>query len=953
VTWAQSADYSVSTWGTRDGLPEMAVQALAVEPSGGLWVGTAGGPCLFDGSSCKPLQNDYISKFPISNLTTLLRARDKSIWAGTEGGGLLHFSKGGMDVLDKRSGLADGYIRAIFEDSSETLWVGTDDGLFRKSGSHFERIAFANARSPQDIHAIAEDTDHRILVGGESLSAIDRRGIAGLYPTTLPVPERVRALLLTHDGRLIVGTVSGAFERQQSGKFERLPFLRADVESLHESPDGAVWCGTVADGLWRVSAGHVQRIDIGRNAVGHSIQAIITDAGNRLWVGTETGLSRIQMTNIHLIPSPAAAVDQETLGLSLDGSVVLVNRHLFKLKNRVTRQVPSNVRLDTSLLNVLYASDHSEWLGTAGKGVYRISNEGNVVHYSANSQLKISANFSRGIIEGEHGDVWIATWNGLNKIGKGGVEVFGSLNGLPNRQVRSMLRDHNNCMWIGTDGGPAKYCSGTFVENLATRSLSGEEIWALAEDANGVLWLGTRNHGLYAYRGSELRHITTGEGLISNFICGLAVDLHGTLWLSSPETISSLSVNQPLDAQNKDALVFARTYPLPSAAKDLRFSSGRFPNAMVDTRNIVWFATNRGAVYVTRQTSVADTVGATPLPVITSVLADDAFVLGANKTSIPADSRRLTFTFRAISLAPEDDVLLAYRLAGVDDRWTVSSGTHQVDYQGLAPGRYGFELKAYSRSQPAVFNVSRLSFSIPVIWYRSTWFYLGTLALLAICSTSVYALQVKNVKGRFRIVLEERTRLAREMHDTLIQGCNGVAMLLEAEASNRGPLRSNSLDMARSQLRATVADAREAVWGLRQTRTEPGFLENFIHSISTQTTSSCGLPVNVHLGRQLPCLYSDAAHGVLMIVREAVTNAVNHGRPDSITINAEYRDKRLLVKVSDNGIGFDIGTASAHSSDHYGILGMYERATSIGAKLRLESKPGSGTTVAISMPVAR
>jgi len=533
------------------------------------------------------------------------------------------------------------------------------------------------------------------------------------------------------------------------------------------------------------------------------------------------------------------------------------------------------------------------------------------------------------------------------------LEVFGSSNGLPNRQVRSLLHVHNGCIWIGTDGGPANYCSGKFVENLATRSLRGEEIWSMAEDRDGVLWLGTRNHGLYAYRDSQLRHITTSEGLISNFICGLVVDLHGTLWISSPQTLSSLSVHEPFDIPNNDALVFARPYPLPSAAKDLRFSGGRFPNAMVDSHNVVWFATNRGSVYVTPETSAADTGGTAPMPLITSVLADDVFVLGANKTSIPAGSRHLTFTFRAVSMAPENDTLLAYRLAGVDSKWTVSTGAHQVDYRGLAPGKYTFELKACNRSLPTVFNTTHLSFSIPVVWYLSTWFYLAALALLAICGASVYALEMKNVKARFRIVLDERTRLAREMHDTLIQGCNGVAMLLEAEASSQSPLCSNLLDTARNQLRATVADAREAVWGLRQTRAEQGFLENFIHSISAQTTSSFGLPVNVQMGRHLPCLSSDTAHGVLMIVREAVTNAVTHGHPDSITISAEYRDRQFLVKVSDNGTGFDLATATAHSSDHYGIVGMHERAVGIGARLQLESIPGSGTTVAISMPVVR
>ena len=117
VSRGQNESFSIDSWGTRNGLPEMAVQALAVEPTGGLFVGTAGGLCLFDGSYCKPLQNREMSKFPPSNLTALFQEHDQSLWAGTDGGGLLHITSDHVEIFDRRNGLDDPYIRAIFEDS--------------------------------------------------------------------------------------------------------------------------------------------------------------------------------------------------------------------------------------------------------------------------------------------------------------------------------------------------------------------------------------------------------------------------------------------------------------------------------------------------------------------------------------------------------------------------------------------------------------------------------------------------------------------------------------------------------------------------------------------------------------------------------------------------------------------------------------------------------------------
>jgi len=930
----------------------MAVQSLAVEPTGGLFVGTAGGLCQFDGSYCKPLQNGEMSKFPASNLTALFQEHDQSLWAGTEGGGLLHITSDHVEIFDRRNGLSDPYIRAIFEDSLGHLWVGTDDGLFRRSGSVFQKVILPKSGGRQDVYALAEDSQHRLILGGSELMYLDETNSSFLRSTGQPVPYPIRSLLLTKEGRLLLGTLGGVFERQ-SEKYSRLPFPNGDVERLCQSADGAIWAGTVSNGLWRLKGGKALQIHIGNDDPGHSILAMSADASGHLWVGTEIGLSRIESTNVHLVQSPAAAVDSETLAISPKGTVLLVNSQVYRLDTGEPQpihfQLPGNPKI---LFNMLYASDRSVWLGTAGNGVYRLDSEGQITQYSTYSRLKIAGDFPRGIVEGVNGDIWIANGFGLNKIGHGGVEQFGSLNGLPNRNVRALLRDRNGCMWIGTDGGPAVYCGGNFIENRATKTLGGEEISALTEDSGGTMWLGTRNHGIYAYRGSDLRHFSTSDGLLSNFICGLAADKTGTLWISSPEVISSMPVDQPLGEPRKTDLVFARPYSLPKGAEDLRFSGGRFPNALVDARGIVWFATTRGPVYVARSLPSLSRAPNGPVPVITSVLADDAYIQRARPTRIPSSSKLLTFTFGSIYLGSEEDMLLAYRLEGTDDKWTVSTGSHQVEYRGLPAGSYTFDLRAYSRTQPDIWKDARLSFVVPVVWYRSPWFYVMVIPALAAVFLLFYMLHLQRIKGRFRLILEERTRLAREMHDTLIQGCNGVAMLLEADASSRSELESKYLDIAREQLQATVADARKAVWNLRQSETDAGFIISMLKNISVQASESFGIPVAVSHPGRLPRVPADTAHEVLMIVREAVTNAGSHGRPRAIDIIAQHVENHLLLRVSDDGIGFDVETASTPSDDHYGILGMHERAEMIGANLEIISSRETGTSILISLKVA-
>ncbi len=951
VSQSQRESFSIDSWGTRSGLPEMSVQALAVEPTGGLFVGTAGGLCLFDGSYCKPLQNREMSKFPASNLTALLREHDQSLWAGTEGGGLLHITSGHVEIFDGRNGLDDLYIRTIFEDSKGRIWVGTDDGLFRRSGSVFQRVILPTNGRRQDIYAIVEDSRHRLILGGYELIYLDESDSPSFRSTEVSAPYPIRSLLLTKEGRLIVGTLGGVFE-SLNGKFNRLPFPHGDVERLCQSPDGAIWAGTVSNGLWRLKGQNASQILIGNEDPGLSILTMTSDPSGRLWVGTETGLRRIESTNVHLDRSPAAAIDRETFGISPRGTVLLVNSQVYRLDTGEPQPIHFQLPGSPKILNVLYASDRSVWLGTAGNGVYRLDSDGHTTQYSTYSRLKIAGDFPRGIVEGVNGDVWVATGLGLNRIGHGGVDQFGSLNGLPNRNVRALLRDRKGCMWVGTDGGPAVYCGGHFIENRATKTLGGEEISAITEDSAGTMWLGTRNHGIYAYRESDLRHFSTSDGLLSNFICGLAADKAGTLWISSPEVISSMPVDQPLgDSRNTD-LVFARPYSLPKGAEDLRFSGGRFPNALVDNRGIVWFATTRGPVYVDSSVPSFKRALDEPVPVITSVLADDAYIQKAQPTRIPSGSKLLTFNFESVYLGSEEDLLLAYRLEGADDNWTVSTGTHQVEYRGLPAGSYTFELRAYSRAQPDTWKTARVSFVVPVIWYRSRWFYILLLPSLAAISLLLYMLHLQRIKGRFRLILEERTRLAREMHDTLIQGCNGVAMLLEAEASSRGRLESKYLNIAREQLQSTVADAREAVWNLRQSEMDSDSIISMLKNISAQASESFGIPVAVSHPATLPKVPADAAHELLMIVREAVTNAGSHGRPRTVDISAQHVENHLLLRISDDGIGFDVEAASTPLDDHYGILGMQERAEMIGANLEITSSEGSGTRILVSLKVA-
>jgi signal transduction histidine kinase len=245
-------------------------------------------------------------------------------------------------------------------------------------------------------------------------------------------------------------------------------------------------------------------------------------------------------------------------------------------------------------------------------------------------------------------------------------------------------------------------------------------------------------------------------------------------------------------------------------------------------------------------------------------------------------------------------------------------------------------------------------------FYQTMWF----LALCALAAATIiwgwYRLHVRNIRQRFAAVLEERNRLAREMHDTLIQGCVGVSALLEAASSaqNVSPSISNELlDRARNEVRATVDEARLAVWNLRQGSGEG--LAPALSQLTRRLSLETGIPIRFESSGSPLALGAESERSLLMIIREALQNSLRHAAPKSLSVALSFDRRGLQVEIEDDGCGFD--ASIIHSSNgspngspderHYGLIGMRERAEKLGGKLLITSSPGKGTQVRLSVPL--
>jgi two-component sensor histidine kinase len=332
------------------------------------------------------------------------------------------------------------------------------------------------------------------------------------------------------------------------------------------------------------------------------------------------------------------------------------------------------------------------------------------------------------------------------------------------------------------------------------------------------------------------------------------------------------------------------------------------------------------------------------------MIIDNSFIPVSAKIQTPPNPRQIVISFGADYLSSEQEMLLMYRLKGVDNGWTISINRQQAEYGNLPTGSYWFELRACDRAHPERWKTIAYLITVPVIWYRSLWFSVSLAVLFLVIVLVAYLLHLRRLHYGFRLILEERSRVAREMHDTLIQGCNGVAMLLEAEASSRGENGQNTfLNIARTQIRDTIFQARDALWNLRQSNADSDYLHATLRNIAAHATETFSIPVEVCCPSKHYELPASSAHEIIMIVREAVINAGTHGAPRKIVISAQILLGQFSIEVADDGIGFDIDATSTPATDHFGIRGMRERAATIGALLEINSIPGSGTVVRVSL----
>lgn len=951
--------YTRRVWQTQDGLPENPVQAFAQTPDNYLWIGTSGGLVRFDGAGFVVYDRDNTPAIHQNSIFCLTVGRDGSLWAGTDGGGLVRYHGGVFRSYASPQGLTNGFVRVAMESRDGTLWVGTDDGLFRRDGERLARVDGLGKIPKLAVHAIREDRAGNLWVGGSTVVMIHGSDCREYHLDGYGSANRVKSIVETADGTLWVGTVSGLARMprgaRESGRFEKVGDIAATVRALLEDRAGTLWIGTIGDGLIRYAEGRFTRVNVADNPPSSTVLALFSDNEQNIWTGMQTGLLRLSRADINSFPLPDTAnADFGSVYSDPDGSLWVASTHLYRInaKRQGSQLVPAPAP-GIRVRNVMRDSTGALWIGTEGDGVYR-SWHGRQVQFTKRTGLV--NDFIRAFLESRDGSIWIGTDEGISRWRAGTLTNYREPHGLAYFSIRTLAETRAGDIWIGTDRGVSHWKDDHFMQDEVTSRLRAEKVWTIHEDGDGGLWFGTRGAGLFRWRGGKLTAFSAAEGLAGNSVYQILEDAQGTFWMSGPNAISAVS-RHDLDmlADHPGFHPAVTLYGLSDGVEATQIYGGVAPAGCLTPSGEVWFPSNRGPVRIMPLEARPEIL---PKVVLEQVLVDGRETPASARLVVPPGEGRLQISYAAVRMRSQERIRFRYKLEGFEDEWTEALQRRVAFYTNLPSGEYRFRVQAFEMNMPESVTEAGLAIEWRPHLYRTPWFLAFCGVLLLGGALAAYRLRLRQVHARFRAVLDERNRVAREMHDTVIQGCASVSALLEAVVAveqDDGVAGRELLDCARKQVRATVDEARRAVWNLRQGRAgQPeGPLEfgPLLDQMAQQASNASRVPVCCETSGRPVVLDPAVEHDILMVAREAVYNAVKHAQPREVRIWVHFADDRIQMRVVDDGRGFDPGKVLAAAGEHFGLVGMRERTEHLGGRFEIRSSPGRGTELLVEVPV--
>jgi signal transduction histidine kinase/ligand-binding sensor domain-containing protein len=946
-------EYTHTVWTHKDGIPSAFIYSMAQTEDGYLWLATTDGLVRFDGVRFVHWRPKTGHTALLGVVRSLCAARDGSLWIGTASG-LVGYIRG--DDLTTFS--VGAQAEALLEGRDGTLWVSTKNHLFRFRAATQEQIGIAIALPGTFLSGPLEDRSGSIWFTTDS--RVLRLDPGNPHGSPLEIAKGKFWLSKDTRGGIWFTRADGATRPIKEGWIVNRPdrgMRILEVQTVLRDSSGNTWIGTHGQGLARLPADFQDATKMEKYSQSDGLSEAVVwcfleDREHNLWVGTQNGLNRFR-----------------------DEKIATLTR----------REGLANGDVDA----VAAGTDGTIWASTS-MGVERIDGGHRDVYLKGAAAMGLSIAAKKAL--------WAGTSRGVARLENGKWQDLPMPPGMHLQNVTAITEDHEKGVWLSdAHKGLYRWSSGRITDFSDQPLLQGKTILAAQGDASGKVWFGLDQGGLVVFDAGQFRLYSEREGLAGGSVNAVNIDNQDkdTVWIATERGLSRLEGEKVVTWNMANGLpgervlwvlsdsggriwlgystgvACVRRFELDRAAQDPAYrmaynflddgdglkgnpDRGWQSPAVRASDGKLWFRTSEGVAIIDPQDLTRNRV--LPPVHLERLVADGTVIDATQQVRLRPLTREVEIDYTALSFAEPRNVRFRYKLEGFDSEWRDAGTRRQAFYTNLRPHAYRFRVLACNND--GLWNESGVTvdFELLPAFYQTRWFLLLCGLALIILAWGAYRLRVWQVtaqlRGRFEERLKERTRIAQELHDSLIQDVMGISLQIEVtdELLPKDFPAKQSLSRALALCKSALDAGRRALNDLRAASLTAADLVKSFSQLANEVTRGAGTYIDVIVeGRERP-LNAVTGHEVLQVGRQAITNALQHAHARKIHVLLSYGERDFELRVQDNGRGINEETLNLQRPGHFGIAGMKERAERLGGSISMRSRVGEGTEVSLTVP---
>jgi signal transduction histidine kinase/ligand-binding sensor domain-containing protein len=958
------ARFQHTAWGAKDGAP-VAISTLAQTSDGVLWIGGGAGLYTFDGRQFSQFTGLSGKTLMSSQVLALCAARDGSLWIGYEGGGMSHLVSGKLINYDANDGYTPTDTQKIAEATDGTIWVASNRGLMHFSSGKWAQAGMADGLKEGEAKSvlIAKDGTVWTTQSGRILGL--KVGSTRFFDAGVTLKSKSVLDIAAAPGGLMIDYVNGPIVRylRQGDTLTEISNTELPIFGVALfDRRGTLWVGSGGDGVTHFSDpqswyshSHIALDKVAESykkadgLTGDYVWPLLEDAEGDIWVGTADGLDRFRAADFALANTPSGA-------------------HDFALAP---------------------AGQGKIWSGTSTNPVMLL--DGSEVKWTSVPPFTLAV-YQDAVDQ----TVWAASDQGVWQLqGDGGVFVTPLPSEAAHRLPFALTRDHNSVLWI-TLGGPHGLHLYSYADGKWTLHPDQLQVSALTTSRAGELWIGHDDNRIDVIGDGKSRSFTHVDGVDVGKTHTFAEGMEkGGMWVGGSAGLGYIkdgqfhktTLDDSLQLSDVTAVLFAQdgslwlhtlkgiirisgdTVRRTESHPDIPMSYRRFdasdgvvglagqaiplPSGTMGTDGRLWFSTSSGVLWV----DPARLISRGPVPPIKfgPVVVDGKAIEASSAPRLPALSHDIHLTFNARTLSHPEGISYRIRLDPLDDSWQEVGARNEVTYATLGPGRFTFRVQARRGDEAWQEPGSSLAFTVAAAFYQTYWFYGMCFLLLLLAAWFAYTLNMRRIarqsQARFNERTWERERIARELHDTMLQDMQALTLYLQQFGSRKYGDTSvhNGLVNANELATSALNAARKSVKHLREQKQCSDLVHSLMEVIDHLQRHYA---VAIHLSKsgKEQRLQSAACEEVLAIAKEAILNALKHANATAVDVQIHFSHRSFVLVVRDDGVGINSELLSQREAEgHWGLRGMNERATALGGVLKIQAGASRGTEIVLRL----